>query len=94
MKTYTYSGPLSGVTMNGREVLLHPGRTVELDPDHPYTRTLIARRHLAFLDQLEAPPAPASTPTSAPAPALAPVRKAAGKPDTDKAADKAAGETI
>lgn len=53
MTLYTYSGPLSGATLprcpqgdDRREVMLHPGCAVELDPEHPYTRTLIARRHL------------------------------------------------
>ncbi|EEJ1080981.1 hypothetical protein GTC52_002520 [Salmonella enterica] len=46
MTTYIYSGPPSGVTLNEngkqREVLLWPGKPVELVPDHPYTLTLLA----------------------------------------------------
>ena len=48
LTSFTYSGPLSGVTLdNGQEVLLMPGAEVRLPPDHEYTRTLIARKHLA-----------------------------------------------
>ena len=47
---YTYSGPVSGVTLReqgqSREILLHPGKIYELPPEHPHVRRLIARRHL------------------------------------------------
>lgn len=46
-KTYTYSGPMSGVTLDdGREVLLHPQRTVELPEDNEYVKTLAALGYL------------------------------------------------
>jgi hypothetical protein len=45
---YQYNGPPSGVTLGDtKEVLLHPGKAVELDPEHPYTRTLLAQGRLA-----------------------------------------------
>jgi hypothetical protein len=38
MKEYTYSGPLSGVSLKGHgDIMLHPGGTVELPEDHEYT---------------------------------------------------------
>ncbi|EJG5923840.1 hypothetical protein NAE50_002234 [Salmonella enterica] len=50
MKTYIYSGPPSGATLNDggkqREVLLWPGKPVALTPDHPYTLTLLAMGYL------------------------------------------------
>lgn len=55
MTIYIYSGPPSGATLNEggkqREVLLWPGKTVELTPDHPYTLTLLALRHLQETDK-------------------------------------------
>ena len=45
---FTYHGPPSGVTLgNGEEILLHTGATVHLPEEHEYTRTLLARKHLA-----------------------------------------------
>ncbi|HAT1684413.1 TPA: hypothetical protein I8Y21_005198 [Klebsiella oxytoca] len=64
MTTYIYAGPPSGVTLNEngkpREVLLWAGKPVELTPDHPYTLTLLALKHLQEADgQTQAtPPAP------------------------------------
>jgi hypothetical protein len=44
VKEYTYSGPLSGVSLKGSgDVMLHPGATVELPEDHPYTARLKKR---------------------------------------------------
>jgi hypothetical protein len=47
---YLYSGPFSGVTLNDggqtREVLLHPGKEVDLPPQHDYVKTLLALGHL------------------------------------------------
>lgn len=60
MTPYTYSGPLSGVTLaGGQEVLLLPGATVHLPADNDYTRTLLARQHLM-------PVPPATKPAKAP----------------------------
>lgn len=54
--TYTYSGPMSGVTLdNGREVLLYPNSTVELPEDNEYVKTLAA---LGYLAEAPAPAAP------------------------------------
>ena len=47
MKRYRYTGPLSGATAGGQEVLLHPGSVVELDPAADYTATLLALGYLA-----------------------------------------------
>lgn len=45
---YIYSGPPSGATLQGgQEVLLFPGQAVELEPDNPYTRTLVAQNRLS-----------------------------------------------
>lgn len=47
MKIYTYSGPLSGVTLDdGREVLLHPDSTVEMPEENEYVKTLEALGYL------------------------------------------------
>lgn len=55
---YRYSGPLSGVTLDdGREVMLHPGSAVELPPEHEYTQTLLALKHLSPLPTSPAQPA-------------------------------------
>lgn len=44
---YLYKGPISGVTLaDGKEVMLLPGKEVELDAAHPYTKTLLALGHL------------------------------------------------
>lgn len=61
MKTYTYSGPPSGVTLaGGKEVPLHPGKDVELDPDNPYVKTLVARGRL--VEVTAQAPEPETTP--------------------------------
>jgi len=46
VKRYRYSGPPSGVTAEDREVLLHPGGTVDLDPANSYTAALLAQGYL------------------------------------------------
>ncbi|HHS7810305.1 hypothetical protein [Pseudomonas putida] len=49
---YRYAGPASAVslymgeTRQKLDVLLHPGKTVELPADHVYTRALLALNHL------------------------------------------------
>lgn len=44
---YLYSGPVSAVTLaDGTEVMLYPGKIVELPADHEYTATLLALSHL------------------------------------------------
>lgn len=54
---YLYKGPISGVTLEGgKEVMLLPGKEVELDAGHPYTKTLLALGHLTPVRQ--APVAP------------------------------------
>lgn len=43
MKSYKYTGPLSGVSLRGHgDVMLVPGATVQL-PDHEYTARLIRK---------------------------------------------------
>ncbi|KIA81350.1 hypothetical protein [Chromobacterium amazonense] len=44
---YLYSGPISGVTLaDGQEIMLFPGKEVEMPEDHNYTRTLVALGYL------------------------------------------------
>ncbi|MFB9160003.1 hypothetical protein [Chromobacterium violaceum] len=44
---YLYSGPVSGVTLaDGQEVMLFPGKEVELPAEHEYTQTLQALQYL------------------------------------------------
>lgn len=71
MKKYLYSGPLSGTSLNigpskkpeVMEIMLHPGKSVDLPEEHEYTKTLLALGHLTLLD--EAPTvAPASEPVT------------------------------
>lgn len=46
-KTYTYSGPLTGATLeDGREVMLHPGQDVLLPPDDRFVATLVGMGRL------------------------------------------------
>ena len=50
---FNYMGPFSGVTLqiNGKptEVLLHPGKPVELPETNDYVQTLIALGHLTSI---------------------------------------------
>jgi hypothetical protein len=54
---YTYSGPASGVSLcegkgkerRTRSVHLFDGQMVEMPPDHPYTKRLVAQGRLAAL---------------------------------------------
>jgi hypothetical protein len=39
---YIYSGPLSGITVEDRELMLSPGSTVNL-PDSEYVHALVAQ---------------------------------------------------
>lgn len=44
MKQYTYTGPLSGVSLKGHgDIMLHPGGMVEMPEEHAYTQRLIKR---------------------------------------------------
>jgi hypothetical protein len=53
---------------DGTEVMLHPGKTVELPAGHEYTQTLLALGHLT--PEKNPPPAPESG-SDAPAPTKA-----------------------
>lgn len=55
MTLYRYSGPPSGATIDGKEVLLHPGADVELPADNDYVRTLVALGHLTEVSKPVAP---------------------------------------
>ena len=58
MRTYFYTGPLSGVSLKGHgDIMLVPGAVVQMPPDNPYTERLIRKGWLA--DVL--PLAPAET---------------------------------
>ncbi|MDU9028706.1 hypothetical protein [Pseudomonas mediterranea] len=52
---YRYSGPPSGASLwvgkkrEALDVLLHPGKPVELPADHEYTLVLLALKHLQRL---------------------------------------------
>lgn len=44
MKSYKYTGPLSGVSLRGHgDVMLVPGATVQLPGEHGYTERLIRK---------------------------------------------------
>ena len=47
---FKYTGPFSGVTLvidgTEQEVMLHPGKEVDLPENHEYTKTLVALKHL------------------------------------------------
>lgn len=48
MSAYIYSGPPSAATLpDGRDVILMPGRTIELPDDNAWVRTMAALGHLA-----------------------------------------------
>ncbi len=55
IKTYIYDGPVSGVTLGEREIMLHPGCAVELPDDSEYTEILILRGHLTEPPQADQP---------------------------------------
>jgi hypothetical protein len=75
-KPFVYKGPISSVTLpKGREVILHPGRTVTLPDDNPYVATLAARGHLVAVPEAAPKAAPekaaaASSPASNPEPVV------------------------
>jgi hypothetical protein len=50
LKRYRYDGPMSGVTLRdgkaSREVMLIPGKEIELPDDNPHVKALAARGHL------------------------------------------------
>lgn len=55
MKEYTYTGPLSGVSLKGfGDVMLHPGSVVQLPEGHSYTDRLIRK---GWLEATDTPPA-------------------------------------
>jgi len=80
-KTYTYSGPLSAVTLapdkehpEGRHVQLVRGLRVTLPDDNDYVMSLLARKHLEPVEEPE-PAVPAASPAAPAAstpPAVAP----------------------
>lgn len=54
---YLYSGPTSGVTLNDGEkehsIMFITGSVVVLPPDHEYTKTLIALKHLTSVPEAQ-----------------------------------------
>jgi len=62
LQTYYYSGPVSGATLvhNGKvlDVRLHPGKPVQLPPDHDYTQVLLGLQYLrpVEVEQTDATP--------------------------------------
>lgn len=97
MTLYLYQGPIGSATIvlpskDEQRVKLFPNRTVELPPDHVYTRRLIARGHLT-----EMPPPVLVTEPSDAEPAKAPKAKASAKGKAKESAApqaSAANETI
>lgn len=75
MKTYTYKGPDSGITLQDKEtstdVLLRHGRTVHLPEGNSAVKTLVAQGYL--VETAEPPPPP---PAAAEKPATKPTRAA------------------
>ena len=71
MKKYLYNGPLSGNSLNigssdkpeVMEIMLHPGKPVDLPEEHDYTKTLLALGLVTLLDE-EPTVAPASEPVT------------------------------
>jgi hypothetical protein len=56
---YTYSGPLTGAALpGGAELMLVPGRVVELDSADELTLTLLGLKRLAPVPEPEPAPAP------------------------------------
>ena len=66
MKTYTYKGPDSGITLQDKEtstdVLLRNGRTVRLPEGNAAVKTLVAQGYL--VETAEAPPAAPEKPAT------------------------------
>ena len=64
MAKFLYGGAMSAATLvidgKEREVVFHPGKTVDLPHDHEYTKTLIARGLLVSVKET-APAAPEAT---------------------------------
>ena len=53
---YKYTGPLSGVTLSdGTEIMLHPGKDVDLPEDEAYVKTLKARGYIKPAQDQAAP---------------------------------------
>ncbi len=71
MKTYTYKGPDSGITLQDKEtstdVLLRNGKTVRLPEGNAAVKTLAAMGYLVEVAEQAPPPAPpAEKPTTKP----------------------------
>lgn len=92
LSRYLYSGPFSGVTLAGagkkdrpREVLLFPGKPVELPADHPYTQALLAQGRLRPVAATAAVrPTGAKRPGARKAVTAAPVESEAGAPQAQE----------
>lgn len=46
MTRYIYSGPATGIEINGEERMVHPGDPIELPSDHPIAVGWLAHRYL------------------------------------------------
>lgn len=62
-KKYTYTGPLSGVTLpDGRDVILAPGKVVTLPEESPFVKRLVTLKRLTEVVETQEPAAPAKQP--------------------------------
>lgn len=66
MTPYTYSGPVTGIEIDGAEKMVRPGDEIALPPDHPITVGWLAHGYLTPLAG-HAPSAPEIPAASAPA---------------------------
>jgi hypothetical protein len=56
MKTYVYSGPPSGVSLdNGEEILLFPNKTYPLPEENTYVQALVKLKYLKEVESEAAP---------------------------------------
>ena len=46
MTRYAYSGPATGIEINGEERMVRPGDEIELPPEHPLTVGWLAHKYL------------------------------------------------
>lgn len=57
MSRFVYTGPPTGVTLKGKEVLLFPGQPVELPEENSFVQNLLAQGRLSPVATEEPKPA-------------------------------------
>lgn len=76
MKTYVYSGPPSGFSLdNEKDVLLFPNKTYPLPEENEYVQALVKLKHLKEVEPETAPKSPAETKTKSSAKDKTPNKK-------------------